>query len=105
VVVGVDYDDDHNLARQVIRDALSGVEGVYDDPPVQVVLIELGDSSVNFEVRFWTDPQTSSVVETTDRVLSEAKTAIEEHGLTIPWPVTTLKVDQPVVVRGGNHSG
>lgn len=104
VVVGVDYDDDHNLARDVIRAAVEGVDGVYDDPPVQVVLTELGESSVNFEVRFWTDAETASVVEITDRVLSDAKSAIEEHGLTIPWPVTTLKVDQPVVVRAGNHS-
>lgn len=28
VVVGVDYDDDHNQAREVIRRAVEGVDGV-----------------------------------------------------------------------------
>lgn len=99
VIVGVDYDDDHNAAREIIRNAVRGVDGVYDDPPVQVLLTELGESSVNFEVRYWTEPRIADVVAVQDRVLSEAKTAIGEAGMTIPWPVRTVIIDTPVTIE------
>lgn len=104
VVIGVDYDDDHNEAREVIRGAVETVDGVLDDPPVQVLLSELGDSSVNFEVRYWTDPDIASVRTVQDRVLSDAKSALDEAGLTIPWPVRTLVIDTPITVeRNGSQ--
>jgi small-conductance mechanosensitive channel len=99
VVVGVDYDDDHNEAREVLREAVRAVDGVYDDPPPQVLLCELGDSSVNFEIRYWTDPDIATVRAVQDRVLSDAKTALDDAGLTIPWPVRTLVIDTPVTVE------
>lgn len=36
----IDYDDDHNQACEVIREAVQAVEGVHDDPPVQVLLTD-----------------------------------------------------------------
>lgn len=99
VIIGVDYDDDHNQARAVIRAAVARVDGVRDDPAVQVLLIELADSSVNFEVRYWTDADIGSVRTVQDRVLSDAKTALDDAGLTIPWPVRTLVVDTPISVE------
>lgn len=52
--VGIDYRDDHDAAADVIRRAVVQVQGVLEDPPVVVLCAELGDSSVNFQVRFWT---------------------------------------------------
>jgi small conductance mechanosensitive channel len=99
VTVGIDYRDDHDAAREVIREAVASAEGVLADPAVQVFLTELGDSSVDFEVRYWTLPDILSVRSTQDRVLSAAKRAIEEAGMTIPWPIRTLVVDGPVPVE------
>ena len=98
VTVGVDYRDDHDEAREVIRAALDGLEGVLEDPAPEVLLTELGDSSVNFEVRYWTEPSIRSVRHTQDRVLAAVKTAVEGAGMTIPWPIRTLVVDGPVDV-------
>lgn len=98
VTVGVDYRDDHDEAREVIRGALEGLEGVLAEPAPEVLLTELGDSSVNFEVRYWTEPSIRSVRHTQDRVLAAVKTAVEGAGMTIPWPIRTLVVDGPVDV-------
>ena len=98
VTVGVDYRDDHDEAREVIRASLDGLEGVLEDPAPEVLLTELGDSSVNFEVRYWTEPSIRSVRHTQDRVLAAVKTAVEGAGMTIPWPIRTLVVDGPVDV-------
>lgn len=93
VMVGVDYRDDHDDARAVILKAVSAVEGVLDHPEPEVLLTELGDSSVDFEVRYWTRPDIRSVRRTQDRVLAAAKRAIQDAGLTIPWPIRTLVPD------------
>ena len=93
VVVGVDYRDDHDDARAVILNAVSAVEGVLDQPEPEVLLTELGESSVNFDVRYWTRPDIRSVRRTQDRVLASAKRAIQEAGMTIPSPIRTLVPD------------
>lgn len=102
VTVGVDYRDDHDAAREVIRAAVTAVEGVLGEPPVEVLLCELGESSVNFEVRYWSLPDIRSVTFTRDRVLAAIKTAIQDAGMTIPWPIRTLVLDAPVQISGGN---
>lgn len=78
--------------------AVQAVDGVHDDPPAQVLLMELGDSSVNFEVRYWTDAAMGMVRSVQDRVLSDAKSALDDAGLTIPWPVRTLVLDTPITI-------
>ena len=93
VMVGVDYRDDHDDARAVILGSLRGVDGVLQDPEPEVLLTELGDSSVNFEVRYWTRPDIRSVRHVQDRVLAAAKRGIEEAGMTIPWPIRTVVPD------------
>ena len=90
VMVGVDYRDDHDYARTVIVEAVRPVEGVLDHPEPEVLLTELGESSVNFEVHYWTRPDIRSVLRTQDRVLAAAKRGIQDAGLTIPWPIRTL---------------
>ena len=100
VVVGVDYRDDHDAAREVLRAAVTGVEGVLTDPAHEVLLVELADSSVDFEVRFWTDADNKTVRTTRDRVLSACKSALTDAGFTIPWPIRTLAADrQPLQVE------
>ena len=93
VTVGVDYRDDHDDARAVIGRAVCQVEGVLDHPEPEVLLTELGESSVNFEVHHWTRPDISSVRRTQDRVLAAVKARIQGAGLTIPWPIRTLVPD------------
>lgn len=99
VFVGVDYRDDHDEAREVIRAAVAGVEGVLADPPAEAWLTELGDSSVDFELVYWTAPQRILSRRVQDEVLGAVKRAIDDAGLTIPWPIRTLVMDSSVEVR------
>lgn len=94
VLVGVDYRDDHDGARDVLLDAVRSVGGVLEDPMPVVQLSELGESSVDFAVRYWTMPEQAEVLRVQDKVLSAAKTALESAGMTIPWPIRTLVVDE-----------
>lgn len=98
VEVGIDYRDDHDRAKQVLAAAVAGLDGVLEEPAHEVLLVGLGDSSVDLEVRFWTDAANKVVRTTRDRVISACKTALEEAGMTIPWPIRTLAPDRASLV-------
>ncbi len=92
--IGIDYRDDHDAAGTILREATAATEGVLADPPSEALLFELGESSVDFEVRYWTAPDIRSVRHTQDRVLRACKSAVESAGMTIPWPIRTLAPDR-----------
>jgi small conductance mechanosensitive channel len=97
VIVGIDYRDDHDRAKEVLAAAVREVDGVLATPEPEVLCIELGDSSVDFEVSYWTLPQMREVRFVRDRVLRACKSAVEAEGMTIPWPIRTLAADmQPL---------
>lgn len=100
VVVGIDYRDDHDAAREVIEAAVAEVPGVLDTPAPQARCIALGESSVDFEVRYWTAPDIASVVDARDGVLRGVKSAIEGAGMSIPWPIRTLSFDNTLTHAG-----
>lgn len=100
--IAVDYRDDHDSARRIIRESIEDVEGVLREPPPEVLLTELGDSGVVFEMRYWTLPDNRTVRRVQDRVLGAAKSAVEGAGMTIPWPIRTLSFDTAVPVVDGS---
>ncbi len=92
-MVGIDYRDDHDAARDILEAAVAAAPGVIPTPAPQARCIALGESSVDFEVRYWTAPDIASVVDAQDAVLRGVKTALEGAGMTIPWPIRTLAFD------------
>lgn len=108
VTVGIDYRDDHDRAREVILHAVQGVDGVQKMPPPEVQVVAFAESSVDFEVRYWTEPRNAEVLRIRDVVLRRVKSAIEAAGMTIPWPIRTLAFDggsRPDELGVGGRSG
>ena len=100
VLVGIDYRDDHDAAVEVLREAVAAAPGVLSDPAPEVLVIELADSSVDFEVAYWSAPDMRSIRVTRDEVLRSCKRAVEAAGMTIPWPIRTLATEaHPLQVR------
>lgn len=93
VAFGIDYRDDHDAVADIVTAAVTGLDGVLDSPPVSVRCTGLGESSVDFDVRYWSRANRSSVVGTRDRVIRATMTAFESNGYTIPWPIRTLVMD------------
>lgn len=98
VAIGIDYRDDHDAAGPLLLEAVRGIEGVRENPPPEVICTGLGDSSVDFEIRYWTNPTQAEVLQVQDRVVRAAKTAVEGAGMTIPWPIRTLAWDSELTV-------
>ncbi|MCC5950215.1 MAG: mechanosensitive ion channel [Nitriliruptoraceae bacterium] len=104
VTVGIDYRDDHDRAREVLLETVRSVEGVRSAPEPEVLCTQLGESSVDFEVSFWTAPQMREVRFVRDRVLRACKSAVEAEGMTIPWPIRTLAADMGPLRVAQEHS-
>ncbi|WP_297573739.1 mechanosensitive ion channel family protein [uncultured Deefgea sp.] len=87
-VFGVGYDDDIDHTRSVILSVLQQDSRIHADPAPLVVVSSLGDSSVNFTVRVWTNSEDYWPVffDTTEQV----KKAFDAAKISIPYPQRTV---------------
>jgi small-conductance mechanosensitive channel len=98
--VFIDFDEDVEMIRQLLVDALRQVEGVLPDKPVDALFIDMTQGPIKFRLRWWIE----SYVDTRrmfDRVHTAIKHALDEAG--IGSPVTSdninLMVDQITTER------
>ena len=84
LMIGVGYGDDLNKARQIILDLIKEDERILKEPEPQVLVSNLGESSVDFVVRPWVNsPDFWSVkCDLTKKV----KEAFDAKGISIPFP-------------------
>ena len=92
MVFGVGYDDDLKLAREVLTRVCKNHPKVLDDPALNVFVMNLGDSSVDFAVRPWA--KTGDYWAVKGDVLEQAKVELEAAGLNIPYPQTDVHLHQ-----------
>jgi small conductance mechanosensitive channel len=92
VPIGIAYKERIAEAREVLLPAASAVAGVLSDPAPDVVARGLGDSSVNLEVRVWTDDP-SQERRLFFEVLEASKVALDQADIQIPFPHLQLFVD------------
>ncbi len=99
IPVGVDYGADSDKVRSVLEEAVPNVEGALEDPAPQVFLESLGDSAVNWQLRVWTDNDDNwDVYQSAVRV---TKLALDEAGISIPFPQQDLHLDTDLVAAIG----
>lgn len=106
IPVGIGYGEDVRAARRVLLAAVEGHPMVLADPAPKVVVTELGESSVNLELRVWlTDPHRER--EAFFAMVEIAKAALNEAGIEIPFPQRTLHLagDGPVAVEVRERAG
>ena len=89
VMAGVSYDTDLDHASQVIRSAVESCDTVDADKGIDVFAVEFGDSSVNFNVRWWSGSSPRDGHESRDAVVRAIKRALDEAGIEIPFPYIT----------------
>ncbi len=94
ISVGVEYPADTDRTREVLEAAAKTVPGMINDPAPQVILLNLGDSSVDWQVRVWT--KTDDYWDVLDAATRSVKVALDEAGLGIPFPQLDVHLDSPV---------
>ncbi|WP_224995999.1 mechanosensitive ion channel family protein [Cesiribacter sp. SM1] len=112
--VGVSYGDDLEKVKQVVLNAIKTVPQVRQNDPIQLFYKEFGDSSINFEVRFWVDYKLQpDFLEAQSNAIMAIKKAFDENDIMIPFPIRTLdfgikggeKLDSmwPATFQNGNR--
>ncbi len=82
--VGISYDADIKQARKILMQVLKNNSMVLQDPAPSVAVVNLGDSSVDLDLRPWCEPGNAPAV--TVNILEEAKIALDEANISIPYP-------------------
>ena len=100
VICGVAYDEDVDEAREVIRKAVESVDSVNTDRPVQIFAQEFADSSINYEVTWWTGSEPVDIRKSRDQVVAAVKAALDDAGIEIPFPYRTLTFKETLNVAG-----
>lgn len=94
VVVGVGYDDDIEKAKDLAMETLEEAEGVDAEPEPQVLVNELGGSSVDLKLRGWTKPSKANMVKSASEVTQIVKEKYDEAGIDIPYPIRTVYMNE-----------
>ncbi len=92
VPVRIAYKEDIPRARKVLEEAVASVSGIIRVPPPHVVVMELGSSGVELEVRVWID-KASNEPPVACAVVEASKLALDAAGIEIPYPHLQLFVD------------
>ncbi len=82
--VGAEYSADVDATRAALEKAAAKVEGKLTDPPPQVFLKGLGDSSIDWQVRVWC--KTPDYWDVWQATVRATKLALDEAGIGIPFP-------------------
>lgn len=92
IAVGVDYGADMDKTREVLEKAAGAVPGRLQDQDTQVILLNLGDSALDWQVRVWAN--TADYWTVLDAGTREVKKALDEAGIGIPFPQMDVHVDK-----------
>ncbi len=107
--VGIGYGDSIEEARRVILAAVTEVGGVNAEPKPEVLVWDLGASTVNLRVRWWTASKRTDVVHVQAAVLEKIKAALDAVGIDIAYPTQVVlfhdQTDEFDGVRGKQREG
>lgn len=94
---GVHYDSDPHLVKKLAIEAASKPDRIVSDPKPVCHLVEFGDSSLNFVLRFWIEDPEEGVTNMRGAVMLALWDSFKEHNIQIPYP------HREVFVHDGKH--
>ena len=92
------YDNDPHLVRRLAVEAASGVPRVRSDPMPVCHLTDLGESSLNFLLRFWISDPSNGVTNVRGRVLLACWDAFKANGIHVPFPHREVVLRNPAAL-------
>ncbi len=90
--IGVAYGSDLELVTKLLYQASDDTPRVLKTPPPRVNIMGFGDSSVDFELRFWIDDPEEGLANIRSDVYMQVWQLFQEHGIEIPFPQRDLNL-------------
>jgi len=94
VAVGTEYSADIDKTREVLERVANEFPDALEDPAPAVALLELGGSSINWEVRVWT--KSDIWWPSRQKLTRDVKVALDQAGIGIPFPQMDVHIDGAV---------
>lgn len=92
LVVGIGYGDDIKKARNLLETIIANDPAILKDPAPTIMVLELGESSIDIAVRPWVN--TSDYWTVRSDLLQSIKETFDENGISIPFPQRDLHIIQ-----------
>jgi small-conductance mechanosensitive channel len=89
--VGIAYENDPTEAIEVIQETLGRVANVRSDPAPMAIVSELGVSTVDISVFFWTDARRLDSLRTRDAAIRHVKAALDAAEIEMPAEIIALQ--------------
>ncbi len=90
--VGVTYDSDLKLVTELLYKAVDDTPRVLKRPKPRVNVMEFGDNSVNFEVRFWIEDPEEGLANIRSDVYMRIWELFQKNEVEIPFPQRDLHI-------------
>lgn len=90
LAVGLDYNTSIPNAVKLLSEAIARVGGVLNYPTPEIDVVNFGDSSIDFVVRYWTRPQQKELRQVQTQAMTIIKQVLDEADISIPYPIRTL---------------
>ncbi len=98
--VGVSYADDLEKVEKLVKETIGKMKGVIDQENMIFDYSAFGDSSINFNIRFWVNfPGDIGFLDMRNSAIKAIKAAFDENEITIPFPIRTLDFG----IKGGKE--
>ena len=88
--VGVDYNTPLPQAKKLLEETINSVAGVVDNPATEIDLVNFGDSSIDFVVRYWSNSSQKQTRNVQTTAIIAIKKALDSADIGIPYPIRTL---------------
>ncbi len=92
VKVGIGYEDNAQEGIEVVRKALTSVDGVLSNPAPEAYVVELGGSSVNIVAHLWFKYPEGDYLKIQSEATVRVKEKLEASRFNIPFPIRTLQL-------------
>lgn len=92
ITFGISYEDDIDKARAIITSVIENDTRILKDPEPAIPLINLGDSSVDFQARVWVKSEDFWGVKFD--LTENVKKAFDKEGISIPFPQMDLHLEK-----------
>jgi len=92
---GVGYDSDLDFVEKLTKETIQ--EHCHKDPDkdIEFHYLEFGDSSINFQVRFWVDAKAKmNILEARSKAIKVIKKAFDKNDIDIPYPIRTVHMNE-----------
>jgi small-conductance mechanosensitive channel len=89
--VGVEYGAPPNRVKDALFRAASSAQGVVQDPPVKVFLVDFSDFTIIYEIKYYMLNH-ARINEINDAVRTNVWYELKRQHITIPFPIRTLHI-------------